>query len=76
MIDLIEMESSDIEAMIDELPEDLRNEVLDYIELLIKKNRDLSVEKDRFKFEWEGALYDLRDRFTSVELQHHASEWR
>jgi len=26
--------------------------------------------------EWEGGLAELKDRYTSVELQHKASDWR
>jgi hypothetical protein len=32
--------------------------------------------EDFVKFDWEGALEDLRDQYTSVELQHQISEWR
>ena len=28
------------------------------------------------KFEWAGALKELRDRYTSVDLQHEISRWR
>ncbi|MGO9271923.1 MAG: DUF2281 domain-containing protein [Terriglobia bacterium] len=28
------------------------------------------------KFAWAGALRDLRDRYTSVELQHQIARWR
>jgi hypothetical protein len=27
-------------------------------------------------FGWAGALSDMRERFTSVELQHKAADWR
>jgi hypothetical protein len=29
----------------------------------------------RLKAEWGGALADLRQQYTSVELQHKAMEW-
>jgi hypothetical protein len=33
-------------------------------------------ESKKFKFEWEGGLSEIRKKFTSVELQHKALEWR
>ena len=32
--------------------------------------------KRGFKFDWAGGLEDLRDQFTSVELQHHINTLR
>lgn len=70
------MHEKEIELKIRELPEDLRREVLDYIEFLLKKYRDKEIKVKRFKFDWEGGLSELREKFTSVELQHRALEWR
>lgn len=64
-----------IETKIEELPKDLKKEVLDYIEFLLQKYSKKK-EKDKFRFDWEGCLSKLRDKFTSVELQHKATEWR
>jgi len=33
------------------------------------------LSRNKLKFDWEGALADLRDKYTSVELQHKALEW-
>lgn len=30
---------------------------------------------ERFKFDWEGGLSEIKEKFTSVELQHRALEW-
>jgi hypothetical protein len=30
----------------------------------------------KMKLDWAGGLKDLRDRYTSVELQHEANKWR
>jgi hypothetical protein len=62
-----------LEALIKELPPELHQEVEDYVESLINKYNGKS--KGKFKFGWEGALKDLRDKYTSVELQHKALEW-
>ena len=33
-------------------------------------------KKEGFKFNWEGGLSELKNKFSSVELQHKALEWR
>lgn len=33
-------------------------------------------KKCKFKFDWEGGLSNLKEKYTSVELQHKALEWR
>jgi len=32
--------------------------------------------KGKFSFSWEGGLKELKNEYTSVELQHKAMEWR
>lgn len=63
-----------IEEMIKKLPEDLQKEVLDYVQFLLEKKA--MKKRGRLDFSWEGALSDLKDKYTSVELQHKISEWR
>ena len=70
------MYEKEIELKMRELPEDLRREVLDYMEFLVKKYMGKRIEAKKFKFDWEGGLSKIREKFTSVELQHKASEWR
>ena len=70
------MYEKEIKLKIRELPEDLRREVLDYIEFLLKKYKSGEIEARKFKFDWEGGLSEIREKFTSVELQHKALEWR
>jgi hypothetical protein len=62
------------EKKIRQLPQDLQKEVEDFIDFLIKKRVKRSRNKPTFS--WAGALKDLRDHYTSVELQHQISEWR
>jgi hypothetical protein len=57
-----------------ELPEELQREVADFVEFLSQR-RTRSLRK-KLRFDWVGALSDLKDKYTSVELQHLASEWR
>lgn len=58
------------------LPPALRREILDYIEFLLVKYKGGEIKAKKFKFDWEGGLSEMRDKFTSVELQHKALEWR
>ena len=60
---------------IDDLPVIVRREALDYVEFL-KKKYGKKEKRSRLKFDWEGGLSELKVEFTSVELQHKASEWR
>lgn len=55
------------------LPDDLKREVLDYIEFLLEK-RGIK-RTGTLKMEWKGALKELREKYTSVELQHKSLEW-
>jgi len=32
-------------------------------------------KRGELKLDWRGALRDLRDKYTSVELQHKVLEW-
>lgn len=63
-----------IEELIRDLPPELHREVEDFVEFLLEKR----VKRPRAKpnFNWAGALKDLRNQYTSVELQHQISEWR
>ncbi len=63
-----------ISDMIKELPPELQQEVEDFVEFLLAKHR--RTPEAKFKFDWEGALKDLRGNYTSVELQHKILEWR
>jgi hypothetical protein len=63
-----------LEELIRELPPQLRQEVEDFVRVLLGKQPKPS--PGRFTFDWEGALADMREQVTSVELQHKALEWR
>ena len=66
-------EKKRLEDIIKELPEDLRKELEDFAQFLWEKKRKKI--KGKPKFDWAGALSDLADKFTSVELQHKISDW-
>jgi len=62
-----------LEELIKELPPELQPEVEDFVQFLLEKRG--RKPRGKLKFNWEGALQDLRDQYTSVELQHKALEW-
>ena len=63
-----------IEERIRQLPPELQREVEDFVDFLLEKR--LENPRGKPTFEWAGALKDLRDQYSSVELQHKISEWR
>ncbi|MBW2038062.1 MAG: DUF2281 domain-containing protein [Deltaproteobacteria bacterium] len=69
------MKDQVIKAKLEDLPESLKREVLDYIDFLLQKYGKRA-KRGRFEFDWEGGLSELKEKYTSVELQHKAMEWR
>ena len=65
---------SELEEVIKELPPDLYQEVADFARFLIEKRG--RKPKGRLKLDWRGALENMKDQYTSVELQHKILEWR
>jgi len=66
------MTVADMVKKIRELPPDLQQEVGDFIEYLVAKRG----QQAKLRLDWAGGLREFRDRFTSVELQHRALDWR
>ena len=66
--------SPTFEALLKDLPPELQKEVEDYARYLLTKNPKRSRSKPTFG--WAGALADLGKKYTSVELQHQARQWR
>lgn len=54
-----------IEVKIRKLPNDLRKEVLDYVDFLLSKYRGRKATQKKFKFDWEGGLSDIKEKFTN-----------
>lgn len=40
------------------------------------KGRQARKLKGKMKLDWRGALEDMKNQYTSVELQHKIQEWR
>ncbi len=58
--------------MIESLPPELQQEVKEFVEELRRREQE---KREHLKLTWRGALRDLRDRYTSVELQHQIRDW-
>lgn len=69
------MKSHIIRTVLEELPEELEEDVLNYIQSLLQRNGK-ETKKKKFNFNWEGGLSDLKEKYTAVELQHKALEMR
>jgi hypothetical protein len=63
-----------LEELVKELSPESRQEVRDFVEFLLQKQRRAPGRK--LRQDWAGALRDYRDRYTSLELQKKALEWR
>ncbi|MBI1317737.1 MAG: DUF2281 domain-containing protein [Candidatus Hydrogenedens sp.] len=59
---------------LNDLPPDVRRDALLYIEFLMSR-RQAESPKPAPTFSWAGGLEELRDKYTSVELQQKAREW-
>ena len=67
------MKEYDIGAKIEKLPSHIIPEINDFIDFLLDKyNRGNEIDESKFKFDWEGGLSKLKNKYTSVELQHKA----
>ena len=59
------------------LPLIAQNEVNDFINFLLQRYTVKTVpKKKKVDFSWEGGLAELKDSYTSIELQHKSLEWR
>jgi hypothetical protein len=59
--------------LIRELPDELQVEVADFARFL--KESKARPKRTKFRLDWAGALSDLKDKYTSVELQHKGLDW-
>lgn len=65
---------SKIDDMVKQLPPDLLQEVEDFIEFLLDKRYRKPATK--LRQDWAGELKEFRNKYTSLELQKKALEWR
>jgi hypothetical protein len=62
-----------LEEMVKNLPLEIQEEVRDFVEFLLEKR--VRKPKAKLRLDWIGALRDLRDEYTSVDLQHNTLQW-
>jgi hypothetical protein len=63
-----------IDEMVNELAPGQQAEVRDFVEFLLA--RQGSNRRGTPRFDWAGALKDMRDDYTSVDLQHEIARLR
>ena len=69
----------EIEKRIKRLPRHLIPEVVDYIDFLMSKHASPDQgegSQTGFQFNWEGGISALKEKYSSVDLQHKALDWR
>lgn len=68
------MNAKPLADLVKDLPPDLQQEVYDFAKFLL--DTKVKRKQNHLRADWAGALKDLRDQFTSIELQKKALEWR
>jgi hypothetical protein len=63
-----------VEELFQQLRPENQKEVQSYIEYLIAKQEARSRRQPEFP--WAGALEEMREEYSSVELQHEIRDWR
>ncbi|NQU06422.1 MAG: DUF2281 domain-containing protein [Calditrichaeota bacterium] len=64
---------STLEEKVKALPPELQQEVERFMDSLLRKRGKKETRK--MNLSWRGGLKDLKDKYTSVELQHQILEW-
>lgn len=64
----------DVEEKIKQLSPELKSEVLDFINFLLERSKKEPGKK--LSLDWAGGLKEYKNKYTSLELQKKALEWR
>jgi hypothetical protein len=65
-----------IQDKVQQLSPEKQTVALEFIDFLLQKQEPSSPpERPGMKLDWAGGLKELRDQYTSVELQHQATQW-
>ena len=73
------MELSSFIEDFENLPKSIQRQLIEYAEFLLSKSTAKGKSKKvrhNFTFSWENGLSELKDQYTSVELQHKINELR
>ena len=68
------MQIRSLDKLIKQLSIHEQEEVCNFVLFLLQKHEKKRHIKPQFK--WAGALKNLADQYTSVQLQHQISSWR
>ena len=68
------MTKRELQALIEQLPPDLQQEVAGFVEFLLRKRKRKGSKP--LRQDWAGALKDFREEYTALALQQKALEWR
>ncbi len=63
-----------VQEKLEKLSPQRQAEVVDFIDFLL--SREAPKPGPKMTLDWAGALEDMRDEYTSVELQRQANVWR
>ncbi len=63
-----------LRELFDELPPELQKQAREFVESLVAKKH--KKQRGTLRQDWAGALKDYRAKFTALDLQAKASEWR
>ncbi len=70
------MEITSFISDFENLPKQIQKQISDYIEFLLSKYPKKDNKNKEFNFDWEGGLSELKNDYTSVDLQHKANFFR
>ena len=70
---MVDTTAKSLEELVRELPPDMAAEVRDFVEFLLEKRE--RAPQAELKLDWRGALRELREQYTAVELEHKALDW-
>jgi hypothetical protein len=68
------MTARPLSELVEELPPHMQREVRDFVEYLLTKHAHEPGKK--LRQDWAGALGDYRNRYSALDLQKKALEWR
>lgn len=66
-------QAQEIIELVSVLAPESQQQVREFVKALIAKQQ---LRKDIPEFDWADSLTELRDKYTSVDLQHQISRWR
>lgn len=64
-----------IEAKLRRLPPERQKEAMAYIDRLLEEREATGRPRSRGPYVSRGSLADVREKYSSVELQHRALDW-